>query len=169
MKTLLLLTMIASTLSFTVPSFMGLPTGKEQTPSSDSQMEQEVLALVNNIRRSRQLPALASSTQLTQAARYHAKDMSVDDYFDHSSHDRTASGAKQKVCNFDQRLRQFVPNIGGTWGENIAWGNPDAKSVVRAWMQSPGHRKNILNANYRYLGVGYVDGYWVQDFARSVE
>jgi uncharacterized protein YkwD len=55
---------------------------------------------------------------------------------------------------------------GGTWGENIAQGYGSAQSVVAAWMASPGHRANILNPAYHYMGLGYVaaGNWWCQQF-----
>ncbi|WP_413773861.1 CAP domain-containing protein [Paenibacillus macerans] len=49
-------------------------------------------------------------------------------------------------------------------GENIAKGQRSAKEAVRDWMNSPGHKANILNPNYKLIGVGYYNGYWVQEF-----
>lgn len=49
-------------------------------------------------------------------------------------------------------------------GENIAMGQKTAKEVVNEWMNSPGHKANILNAKYGLIGVGYYNGYWVQEF-----
>jgi uncharacterized protein YkwD len=58
---------------------------------------------------------------------------------------------------------------GSGYGENVAFGQDTPEEVMRAWMTSPGHRRNILNSNYRYIGVGYVvDGrgrpFWTQNF-----
>jgi len=49
-------------------------------------------------------------------------------------------------------------------GENIAWGYDTSEAVVNGWMNSEGHRSNILNGNYTDIGIGYNNGYWVQNF-----
>ncbi|MDE5753217.1 MAG: hypothetical protein K2H89_01530, partial [Oscillospiraceae bacterium] len=57
----------------------------------------------------------------------------------------------------------------GSVGENIAWGYATPEAVVKGWMSSEGHRANILGSNFRYIGVGYVDGnYWTQLFVGGV-
>lgn len=167
MKALAILTLVAG-LFWQTTDFEGMPTGKESVPSSDEAMEQEVLLLVNAIRQRRGLKPVVLHPDLTRAARYHAKDMAEDDYFEHDSMDRTPSGSLKKLTNFGDRLRRFAP-IDGGWAENIAWGHTSAESVMRSWMKSAGHRRNILTSDYRYLGVGYVDGYWVQDFAEAID
>ena len=169
MKLILCLIGLCGTLSLQAPTFEGLPTGKERVASSNESMEQEVLRLINVIRKKRGLPTLKEHPRLTNAARYHAKDMQEDRYFEHDSHDRTASGRTKRIGSFTQRLKRFAPAIGGAWAENIAVGQRSADHVVETWMKSPGHRKNILNKYYRYLGVGYVGRYWVQDFAARVD
>lgn len=70
-------------------------------------------------------------------------------------------------------LGRRVSQAGYSWsrlGENIAYGYPTARSVVRAWMRSPGHRRNILTCAFRDIGVGYVlrngTAWWTQDFGR---
>ena len=163
MKTLVLLTLLTGALSWAGADFEGLPTGKESVPSSDEALEKEVLYLVNEVRRKRGLKPLLPQADLSRAARYHAKDMATDRYFEHDSMDRTARGTLKKLANFGVRLSRFA-DLGGSWAENIAQGHPDAESVMRAWMRSSGHRRNILSSRYRYLGGGYGDGYWVQDF-----
>lgn len=167
MKTIVLLTLITGFLTWDTIDFEGLPTGKESTPSSDENMEQEVLVLVNTIRQKRGLPHLTLHPDLNRAARYHAKDMKQDRYFEHDSMDRTTNGSLKKLINFSNRLHRFA-NINRGWAENIALGHHSAQSVMHSWMQSAGHRRNILNPDYHYIGIGYVDGYWVQDFAISV-
>lgn len=166
MKSLILLTLLTG-LFWQTTDFEGLPTGKESVPSSDEAMEQEVLVLVNAIRQKRGLPSMVLHPDLTRAARYHAKDMAEDNYFEHDSMDRTASGTLKKLTNFGERVSRFAPIVDG-WAENIALGHRSAESVMRSWMKSTGHRRNILNPKYHYLGVGYVDGHWVQDFAIAV-
>jgi len=125
--------------------------------------EQQVVELVNQERwNNGQLPPLKRNPLLDLAARYHAKDMSDDDYFAHDSYDGAA-----KVCSWSTRISNWYAG----WnylGENIAWGYASPASVMSGWMDSPGHRANILSTSYREIGVGYYTGsLWVQDFGRK--
>jgi uncharacterized protein YkwD len=143
--------------------YKGLPTGKERAASSNEQWEKEVVELVNTIRKRRGLKPLVVHPDLTHAARYHAKDMAVDDYFKHDSHD-DEDGYKKRVGSFSERLERFSTTRWFAWAENIALGHTSPRSVVQGWIKSKGHRVNLLNPSYVYIGVGYVDGYWVQTF-----
>ena len=126
--------------------------------ASERSLAEQVLALVNDERASRGIEPVAWLEPAASAAYDHAVDMDVRDFFDHDNPDGESPGT---------RLAQV--GLGGRgWGENIARGQHDPISVMFAWMNSPGHRANILNPSYRYLGVGVhtgVDGpWWVQDF-----
>jgi uncharacterized protein YkwD len=98
---------------------------------------------------------LSVSPALRCAARLHAKDMQTRNYFSHTTPDGVT---------FDQRITQ----AGYDWqtiGENIAYGQRSAAEVMNAWMQSPGHCQNVMNPDFKELGVGFYDNYrWVQDF-----
>lgn len=129
--------------------------------------EQEVLDLVNSERASRGIPPLKRVTALDYAARYHSADLGQDNYFSHDSYDRE-NGSLVFECGTWDRISSFYPSASG---ENIAGGYNSPKSVMNAWMNSEGHRNNILNSNYKTIGVGYyaVKGssyyhYWTQDF-----
>jgi uncharacterized protein YkwD len=97
---------------------------------------------------------------LTTSARAHAKDMGDSGYFSHQSLDGRSPFDRMKQAGYS----------GSTMGENIAAGQTTPASVVQGWMQSSGHCKNIMNASYQDLGVGYYLGttgykhYWVQNF-----
>ncbi|MFK7796806.1 MAG: CAP domain-containing protein [Aureispira sp.] len=142
----------------------GLPKGDERFASSNQQFEQEVLLLVNQIRKRRGLRQLRLQPELTNAARYHAKDMSVDNYFEHDSYDRLKNGRKKRIGSFSDRLDRFSSTEWYGWAENIAMGHSSAQAVMKSWMKSRGHRVNLLNANYEYIGIAYINGYWVQNF-----
>lgn len=144
--------------------YQGLPTGEERFASSNEQFEQEVLQLVNQVRKRRGLKPLVLHPELTNAARYHAKDMAVDNYFEHDSYDRLKNGRKKRVGSFTDRLESFSSTRWFGWAENIAMGHTSPKSVMQSWMRSSGHRVNLLNAKYKYIGIAYIDGYWVQNF-----
>lgn len=126
--------------------------------------ESNVVDLVNGERAAHGLAPLTANEQLATAARDHSNDMGLQGYFDHDSLDG----------------RQFFERIldaGYSYtycGENIAAGYSTPETVVQGWMNSPGHRANILEAEFCDLGVGYayVPGspyghYWTQDFGRA--
>ena len=128
-------------------------------PSLDSTVssyEKEVIRLVNKERASRSLPALKEDWQLSRVARYKSEDMKAKNYFSHTS--PTYGSPFEMMRSFGISYRSA--------GENIAKGQRTPEAVVNAWMNSPGHRANILNASYTHIGVGYVkDGnIWTQMF-----
>jgi uncharacterized protein YkwD len=126
--------------------------------ASERTLAEQVLALVNEERATNGLAPVSWNEAAASAAYDHAVDMDVRNFFAHDNPDGESPGT---------RLAQA--GVGGRgWAENIARGQADPISVMDAWMNSPGHRTNILNPAYRYLGVGVhtgVDGpWWVQDF-----
>lgn len=135
--------------------------------AANAAFEQQVAELVNQERAAAGLPPLKRIEALDQAARYHAVDMAFDYYFTHESYDRSGS-VLVEVCKFSQRVGGFYP--GWSWlGENIAAGYSTPAAVMKGWMESKGHRENILNTSAREFGLGYYGGgswghYWVQDF-----
>ncbi len=133
--------------------------------------EQQVVELVNQRRAENNLPPLKRVVALDYAARYHAKDMMDENYFEHNSYDRQ-NGALVAACSWDTRIDHFYTS--NYLGENIAAGYASPATAMTGWMESDGHRKNILSPNYREIGVGYASGgssqyrhYWVQDFGAS--
>ena len=140
------------------------------TPSTGiSASEQRVLDLTNQARAVARscgttsypaAPALTWNASLATAARNHASDMAVRNYFSHASQDGRT---------FVQRATNAGYSGYRALGENIAAGQPTPESVVAGWLNSPGHCSNIMNADFRELGVGVGTGgsygiYWVQDF-----
>lgn len=120
------------------------------------QYEAEVIRLVNEIRVKNGLKALATNWELSRVARYKSEDMSSARYFSHTS--PTYGTPFQMIQSFGLSYR--------TAGENIAYGQRTPAAVVDAWMNSSGHRANILNASYTQIGVGYCanGNYWTQMF-----
>ena len=118
--------------------------------------EQEVIRLVNVERTKAGLKALTEDWELSRVARYKSQDMHDLRYFSHTS--PTYGSPFDMMKAFGIRYR--------TAGENIAMGYRTPAAVVQGWMNSPGHRANILNASYTKIGVGYVAGgnYWTQHF-----
>ena len=125
-------------------------------PSSVIKFEGEVVRLINEIRVNNGLKPLTEDWQLSRVARYKAQDMKDLGYFSHTS--PTYGSPFEMMKSFGISYR--------TAGENIAKGYSTPKAVVDAWMNSPGHRANILNSSYTHIGVGYVasGNYWTQMF-----
>ena len=120
------------------------------------QYESEVIRLVNEIRVQNGLKALTTNWELSRVARYKSEDMVKNRYFSHNS--PTYGTPFQMMRSFGLSYR--------TAGENIAYGQRTPAAVVDAWMNSSGHRANILNASYTQIGVGYCanGNYWTQMF-----
>jgi uncharacterized protein YkwD len=121
-------------------------------------VENEVVRLTNIERAKNGCGALKHDARLRAAAFGHSSDMSANNYFDHNSRDGR---------DFADRIRAAGFSFTAA-AENIAQGYPTAAAVVKGWMNSPGHQRNILNCAYTHIGVGYAanGSYWTQDFAR---
>lgn len=130
-------------------------------PGNDTSVtayEQEVIRLVNEIRQENGLTPLTYDWELARVARYKSQDMKDNRYFSHTS--PTYGSPFQMIRDFGISFRSA--------GENIARGYASPQAVVNGWMNSSGHRANILNAGYTHIGVGYVaaGNYWTQMFIR---
>jgi uncharacterized protein YkwD len=123
-----------------------------------------VLDLTNQERTSRGLPALIACAAPSIAALNHAQDMAVNDYFSHTGLNGSTPTDRAKQAGYN-----------GNCGENIAAGQFTPQEVMNGWMNSPGHRSNILNPDYVHIGIGYhylandsgsfnYNHYWVQKF-----
>ncbi len=126
------------------------------TSSSVVSFEQEVIRLVNEIRAENGLRELTYDWELGRVARYKSQDMKDNRYFSHTS--PVYGSPFQMMKSFGIGYRSA--------GENIARGYAAPEAVVDGWMNSPGHRANILNSSFTHIGVGYVaEGrYWTQMF-----
>lgn len=124
-----------------------------------SQFESKVIELTNVQRSRNGLPALQADTKLSGVAREKSNDMQTKNYFSHTS---PTYGSP-----FDM-MRDFGITYTAA-GENIAQGQRSPDEVVQAWMNSEGHRKNILSGNFTHIGVGYsqTGNYWTQMFIRK--
>jgi uncharacterized protein YkwD len=137
-----------------------IPAKPPPEPTGLSAAEAAVFMIVNQERANAGCAPLTVDSRLTTAARRHSADMAQRGYFDHT----TPEGVE-----FATRITQ----AGYRWstaGENIAKGQPTAASVMKAWMNSKGHRANILNCKYRNIGIGLAysprrEPVWTQDFA----
>jgi uncharacterized protein YkwD len=129
-------------------------------PDNAAAQTARVLELTNAERARAGLPPLALSTQLTEAAQQYSDVLATDACFAHTC---------GPVPEMTQRDAQAGYTGWTALGENIAAGYPSPEAVVSGWMASPGHRANILNPDYRELGVGLSSGgkygaYWTQEF-----
>ncbi len=148
------------------------------TSSDIASVVAATLCLVNDERIRFGESALIEDPRLAAAALGHSRDMDARDYFSHVS--PTGSTLLTRI-----EASGFIPNgnVGYTLGENIAWGTlwlGTPKGIVKAWMESPGHRANILNGSFRYTGVGVdtdlprsmssgqAGGMYTQDFGTIV-
>lgn len=130
---------------------------------AQADFESEVIELVNVEREARNLHPLSYNQELTVAARLHSQDMGDRNYFNHTTPDGTKFNERIVDAGYDYR----------NCGENIAAGYATPAAVFDGWMESDGHRANILDPDYCDIGVGYaaVGGsqhyhYWTQDFGR---
>ncbi|KAB7673041.1 CAP domain-containing protein [Bacillus sp. B1-b2] len=126
------------------------------TESSISAFEKEVVELTNKERAKYGLTALQIDSELSKVAKAKSQDMSNNNYFDHTS---PTYGSP-----FDM-MKSFGISYSAA-GENIAKGQTSPEEVVNAWMNSEGHRANILSNKFTHIGVGYVENgnYWTQQF-----
>jgi len=135
------------------------PGQKLNVPLASSKVtdfEAEVVRLVNEVRAQNGLKPLTHDWQLSRVARYKSQDMKDKNYFSHTS--PTYGSPFDMMKSFGISYKSAA--------ENIAKGQATAQAVVNAWMNSSGHRKNILSSSYTHIGVGYVanGNYWTQMF-----
>ncbi len=118
----------------------------------------QVVALVNKERANAGCGPLTEDAQLNKAAQGHSDDMAARDFFDHTNPDGADPGQRITAAGYTW----------STYGENIAQGQQTPEAVMDSWMNSPGHRANILNCSFKDIGVGVHTGsggpWWTQDF-----
>jgi uncharacterized protein YkwD len=123
----------------------------------------ELLQLTNAERQKVGAPPLKMNDKLTQAAQRHATDMATKNFLSHTGSDGSTMQSRVQATGY---LYQAL-------GENVAAGQSTPAAVLKSWMNSSGHRRNILNPNYTEIGIGYAMNsssrythYWTQVFAR---
>ncbi|WP_234042285.1 sigma-70 family RNA polymerase sigma factor [Streptomyces marianii] len=138
------------------------PEAPDPEPPLPSGDVAQVVALVNTERAKAGCGPVRSNDKLETAARRHSEDMAARGYFDHTSPDGTDPGDRITAAGYRW----------STYGENIARGQQSPSSVMDSWMNSPGHRANILNCSFKELGVGIHDAsggpWWTQAFGTSL-
>jgi uncharacterized protein YkwD len=130
-------------------------------PTTQSRFDAELLQLTNEERHKAGVPALQLSPQLDQAAQGHAEDMVRNNFFSHTGSNGSTLVTRVEAAGY---VYSFA-------GENIAAGRATPAQTIQQWMNSPGHRQNMLNRNFTQIGFGYVSApstayrhYWVQVF-----
>jgi uncharacterized protein YkwD len=133
--------------------------------STDPQdiFDRQILDLVNQERAKVGADPLKINEQLDLAADLHTLDQAKMNKMSHTGSNGSTMGDRITNAGY----------VFSSAGENVAYGFADAAAVVKGWMNSEGHRKNILNPNYKEIGVGYAEGadgrpYWTQDFGTSL-
>lgn len=142
------------------------PAPVEPAPEYDNEQKQEqdqlnaferqMFELTNKERVNNGLQPLQVDYELSRVAREKSRDMAINFYFDHNSPVYGSPFDMMRAYGITYR----------TAGENIAKGQRSPEEVVQAWMNSPGHRANILNPNFTHIGVGFVENgnHWTQQF-----
>ena len=141
------------------------PASSVETDGQDADIlpiEKEVLALVNQEREKHGLKPLQLDAEVFKVANMKSQDMRDHHYFDHQSPTYGSPFEMLKQQGIDFKAA----------GENIAAGQKTAEEVMDGWMNSEGHRANILNPNFTHIGIGYVQGgdhgtYWTQLFIQK--
>lgn len=126
----------------------------EAVQANSSAFVKEVVSLVNEERGKAGLAPLAALDSLNKVAAAKATDMRANNYFSHTS---PTYGSPFEMMSAFGVTYSYA-------GENIAMGQRTPEEVMKAWMNSPGHKANILSKNFNYIGVGFDNNYWAQEF-----
>jgi uncharacterized protein YkwD len=137
------------------------PAPSTAVPAPSGGVTTQVVTLTNAERAKAGCGPLSVNATLTAVAQAHSQDMATNDYFDHNSQDGRTPFDRMTAAGYRY----------STAAENIAAGQRTPQDVMTAWMNSPGHRANILNCALKEIGVGYATDsasrygvYWTQDF-----
>ena len=125
------------------------------TDGNEGAIRAAVLCLHNQIRADRGLPLLRENARLRRAAAAHSSDMVSRGFFEHTTPDGVT------MVERIMATRYASPRVGWAIGENLAWGTGNLatpRAIMKAWMDSPGHRANVVTRAYREIGIGVVTG-----------
>ncbi|TBR61131.1 SCP-like extracellular [Westiellopsis prolifica IICB1] len=122
--------------------------------SNNTTFEQQVVELTNQERAKNNLPLLKENAELNYVADEYAKQMSERRVLSHTGADGSLPWERAEAIGYEAK----------TMGENIGAGQTTPQQVVQDWMNSPGHRENILNPKYTEIGTGFHNNYWSQEF-----
>lgn len=114
-------------------------------PGGNSSFESALIGLINQERQNRGLGTLSTQSQLTTAARNHGADMACNSFFSHTGSDGSLPWDRVSALGYSYLAI----------AENIFAGSSNAQTAFTAWMNSPGHRDNMLNPTYTEIGIGY--------------
>ncbi|KJY25013.1 CAP domain-containing protein [Streptomyces katrae] len=130
-----------------------------QASGAQTDAQAKVLALVNQERAAAGCPAVTVNAELTKAAQDHSADMAAHATMSHTGSDGSDPGQRITRAGYQWQ----------TYGENVAYGYSTPEQVMEGWMNSPGHRRNILDCSYREIGIGLAQPgqYWTQDFGAT--
>ncbi|MGW0800290.1 sigma-70 family RNA polymerase sigma factor [Streptomyces sp. NPDC002692] len=138
------------------------PARASESAAAPTTTVEQVVALVNKERAAAGCGPLTEDAQLEKAAQAHSDDMAARNFFEHTNPDGADPG--QRITAAGYRW--------STYGENIAEGQQTPQAVMESWMNSPGHRANILNCSFKNIGVGVHKGsggpWWTQDFGAKL-
>ncbi|MEU3727600.1 CAP domain-containing protein, partial [Streptomyces sp. NPDC031705] len=125
----------------------------------DPEARAKVLELVNEERAAVGCPVLTVNEKLTKAAQDHSADMAAHGNMSHTGSDGSDPGGRITRAGYQWR----------TYGENVAYGYSSPEQVMEGWMNSPGHKRNILDCSYKEIGIGLAQPgqYWTQDFGAT--
>ncbi|MGV2621076.1 CAP domain-containing protein [Halobacillus sp. ACCC02827] len=133
--------------------------GQDQSAAPEGDFQQKVLDLTNEAREKQGLQPLKNSNEVEEVAQDKSEDMAENNYFSHTSPKYGSPFEMLKEYGVDYRKAS----------ENIAAGQSTPDEVVKGWLNSPGHRKNIMDKNMTHVGVGFSEdgNQWVQMFIRK--
>ncbi|MFD6229896.1 CAP domain-containing protein [Streptomyces sp. NPDC060232] len=134
-------------------------TAPAPAPTAASGSVAAVLALVNQERAAAGCQAVTLNAKLTKAAQDHSADMAAHSNMSHTGSDGSDPGARITRAGY----------AWSTYGENVAYGYSTPEKVMEGWMNSPGHRENILNCSFKEIGIGLAqpNHYWTQNFGTA--
>ncbi|MEN8919351.1 MAG: CAP domain-containing protein [Octadecabacter sp.] len=132
------------------------PSAPTLTMTQASLPSNGMAAMINQQRAANGLGPITENGRLSQAARAHAQDMVTNDYFSHRGLDGSDLSTRARAAGYNCVA-----------AENIAWGQSSEGEVMTAWMNSAGHRRNILLGDAREFGIGRVNDHWVMLLGRG--
>lgn len=142
--------------------YVDLTDASPNPPSPQDEISRQTIDLVNAEREARGISPLTADPALSMMAQLKSEDMAQNNYFEHES--PTYGQVWDMAVMFDYPFTRI--------GENIAWNQQSAKEVVTDWMNSQGHRENILDPRYTHIGAGFAknaegETYWTHHFSRK--
>ncbi|MFI1562959.1 CAP domain-containing protein [Streptomyces sp. NPDC020490] len=147
----------ATTTAAPKPSATTAPAAGPETPASAAVAR--VVALVNNERAKAGCSPVTLNAKLSQAAQAHSADMASHNTMSHTGSDGSDPGQRITRAGY----------LWSTYGENVAYGYSTPEQVMAGWMASAGHKRNILDCDFKEIGVGVAQpgNYWTQDFGTA--